>query len=144
MKKIERPKFSNISDGDLTACEFDYWFTENIEPLNEELSKGHLAIHLRPLDTDAMLFHTAELTKCDQKFIAQSRTEWPRALEALELAVGALEKVSNNQFIQYGHGKTESVSELTHQYKIGVTDGHRLAKTWAEQTLTRIKEILEK
>jgi len=52
-----------------------------------------------------------------------------------------LDKVSNNKFLQYGHGKDCPVSESEHQYKMGVTDGHRLARTWAEAALKKAKEI---
>jgi len=49
-----------------------------------------------------------------------------------------LEKISVNPYIQYGHGKTETVTDRTHQYMMGVTDGHRLAKQWADKALAAI------
>ena len=55
--------------------------------------------------------------------------------------VKAAYQVSDNQFLQYGHGCNGAVSDLTHQYKMGVTDGHRLAKTWIDKALAPFKEV---
>ena len=62
--------------------------------------------------------------------------------KALDVAMECLGRVGDNPHISYG-SSDGSVSELTHQYKIGVTDGHRLAKVWSDEALTKIKTILE-
>jgi len=68
-------------------------------------------------------------------------TKCKQQREAIEVLMEGLNKVVCNPYIQYGHGKNSPVSELTHQYKMGVTDGHRLARTWADEALNKAKEI---
>lgn len=43
----------------------------------------------------------------------------------------ALQKIATTEYLAYRQGDTPS----DHQYKLGVTDGHRLAAEWAKEAL---------
>lgn len=43
----------------------------------------------------------------------------------------ALEKIATTEYLAYRQGDTPA----DHQYKLGVTDGHRLAAQWAKEAL---------
>jgi hypothetical protein len=45
---------------------------------------GHLVIHLTPLDSELMLFHTTELKTEDQKLISTYRNQTPKLIRVIE------------------------------------------------------------
>lgn len=53
-----------------------------------------------------------------------------------EILREALEKIAYNEYLLYTQGKTDT----EHQYKMGITDGHRLAANWANEALDKAKE----
>ena len=72
------------------------------------------------------------------KYEATACNLFPQLIKCVEVLDAGLQKISTTEFLAYRQGDTDA----DHQYKMGVTDGHRLAATWASDARKQAEEIL--